>query len=101
MASGTLSLADHRLGHGPGRLHHKLLAEKDLFEVVMVPGGSKAFVLDAQLERVVVFQQAQGCSTENTEVRVGVAATQARLVFLKRHVELPMQAILDRPMIWV
>ena len=34
----------------PGRLHHKSLAEKDFFEIGLIPTGGKAFVLDADVE---------------------------------------------------
>ncbi len=34
-------------GHAAGRLHHKLLSEQHLLEIVLVPGGCESLVLDA------------------------------------------------------
>ncbi len=81
----------------PGRLHHKSCSEQDFFEVVFVPAGGEAFVLDADLAVWFVLQQAQRGAAEDAEVGVGVAFADAALVFLKRHVELPVQTVLDPP----
>jgi hypothetical protein len=69
-----------------------------LLQVGIIPAGGEAFVFYTDLQRVVVFQQAQSCSTKDAEVGVSMTATQTRLILLKCYVELPMQAILDRPM---
>src|SRR3972149_6558625 len=47
--------------------------------------------------RTVVLQQAQGHATKDAKIRVGVSLPNSRLVFAKCYIELPMQAILDRP----
>ena len=44
-----------------------------------------------------VLQQAQRGAAEDAEVRVRVAFADAALVFLKRHIELPVQTVLDSP----
>jgi hypothetical protein len=64
-----------------------------LLQVGIIPTGSKTFVFYTNLERVVVFQQAQGRAAKDAEVGVSVAATQARLILLEGYIELPMQAI--------
>jgi len=84
--------------YSAGRLHDNSLSEQHLLQVGVVPSRGEAFVLDADLERVVVLQQAQRRPTEDAEVRVGMAPAQAGLVFLKRDVELPMQTVFDGPM---
>lgn len=81
----------------PGRLRHKLPAEQDFCEVVVVSGGGEAFVFEAKLLRVEVLQEAQGGAAQAAEVGVGVANSHAAPVFLKGRVELPMQRVLDRP----
>ena len=40
----------------PGRLHHNLRTEQDLREVAVVPASGEAFVLDTNLEGVVVLE---------------------------------------------
>ena len=45
----------------------------------------------------VFFSRLSAVAAEDAEVRVGVSLADAALVFLKRHVELPMQTVLDRP----
>jgi len=55
---GVLGL-DGRAPCAAGRLHHKSLPEEDLFEVGGIPTGGEAFVLHAELQRVVVLQEAQ------------------------------------------
>jgi hypothetical protein len=57
----------------PGGSHHKSLSEEHLFEVGVIPTGSEALVLYADLQRVVVLQQAQRCPAQDTEVGVGMA----------------------------
>lgn len=59
----------------PGRLHRKSFSEQDLFQVGVVPTGGETLVLDADLQRVVVLQQAQRGATEDAEVGVGMAKT--------------------------
>jgi hypothetical protein len=94
------------LGHPPairelakhaGRLHHKSFSEEDLFQVGVIPASDKVFVLHADLQRVVVLQQAQRRATEDAEVGVGMAKPHAGLILLERHIELPMQLVFDRP----
>ena len=60
-----------------GRLHVKSLSEQDLLQVRVVPTGGAAFVLHADLDRLVILQQAQRRTTEDAEVRVGMPAAQA------------------------
>ncbi len=60
-----------------GRLHHKSLSEQHLLQVGVVPTGGEAFVLHADLQRVIVLQKAQRRATEDAEVGVGVAKTNA------------------------
>lgn len=81
----------------PGRLHHKSRSDKDLFEVGFVPAGGEAFVLDPNLERGFVLEHRQRGPAEDAKVRVRVAFADTALVFLKCHVELPMQAVLNAP----
>ena len=38
-----------RWGADPGRLHHKLCPKEDFQQVVVVPTGAEAFILDAAL----------------------------------------------------
>lgn len=64
-------------------------------EVVIVPGGVEAFVFDSELLGVVVFQKAQCGTADQAEVGRGVAFAKAGLVFLKGHLQLPMQLVLD------
>ena len=59
-----------------GRLHHKSLSEEDLFEVGVVPTGGEAFVLHADLRRVIALQEAQRRAAEDAGVGVRVAKTQ-------------------------
>ena len=63
----------------------------------MVPAGREAFVLQADLQGAVVFQQAQRGAAEDAEVGIGVALAKAGLVLAKRHVELPVQSVFNRP----
>ncbi len=56
----------------PGRLHHNSPPAEDLFEVLIVPSGGEAFVLDSNLQRVIVLEQAEGRAAEAAEVRVGM-----------------------------
>ena len=42
----------------PGRLHVKLLSHQNFFEIGFIPGGEQAFVLDADLLRGFVLEQA-------------------------------------------
>ena len=56
--------------------------------MVVVPIGGEALVLDADLQRVIVFQEAQGRATQDAEVGVGMAPTQTTLILLERHIEL-------------
>jgi len=51
----VLQLIDGQSEAEPGRLHHKLLSEEDLLQVGVVPTCGEAFVLDADLEHVVVL----------------------------------------------
>ena len=55
-----------------GRLHHNSPPAEDLFEVLIVPSGGEAFVLDSNLQRVIVLEQAEGRAAEAAEVRVGM-----------------------------
>ena len=71
--------------------------EEDLQEVAVVPGSVEAFVFDTELFGVVVFEKAQGGAAHQAEVGGSVAFAEAGLVFLKRHVQLPMQLVLDAP----
>ena len=66
-------------------------------EVVIVVGGDEAFVFDSEFLCVVVFEQAQSGSAEQAEVGGRVTFAETGLVFLKRHVQLPMQLVLDAP----
>lgn len=72
-----------------GRLHDKSLRKQHLLQVGVIPAGSEAFVLHADLERLIVLQQAQRRTPKDAEVRVGMSATEARLIFAERYVELP------------
>ena len=60
-------------------------------------GGVEAFVFDSELLRVVVFEQAQRGAAKQAEVGGGVTFAQVGLIFLERHIELPMPFVLDRP----
>ncbi len=60
------------LGRQTGRLHHNSPPAEDLFEVLIVPSGGEAFVLDSNLQRVIVLEQAEGRAAEAAEVRVGM-----------------------------
>ncbi len=71
--------------------------EEDLQEILVVPGSIEAFVFDSELFGVVVFEKAQGGAAHQAEVGGSVAFAEAGLVFLKRHVQLPMQLVLDAP----
>jgi hypothetical protein len=44
------------------------------------------------------FSRLERRAPKDAEVRVGISATQARLILAERYVELPMKAVLDRPM---
>ena len=79
-------------------MHLKLRFEEDLQKVVVVPSGVEAFVFDSELLGVVVLEQAQRGAAEQAEVAGGVAFAEAGLVFLKGHVELPMQFVFEAPM---
>ncbi len=57
----------------PGRLHHNSSPADDLFEVLIVPSGGEAFVLDSDLQRVIVLEQAEGRAAKAAEVRVGMS----------------------------
>src|SRR5262245_26460572 len=81
-----------------GRSPRNSLPEEGLFEVGIVPGGGEPPVRDPHLQGGVVLQQAQRRAAEDAEVRVGVPLADSALVLLERHVELPMQPVLDRPM---
>ena len=48
-------------------MHVKSFPEQDFFEIAFVPTGGEAFVLDADLERVLVFQQAERRAAEDAE----------------------------------
>lgn len=84
-------------GANSGRLHLKLLSEEHLFQVGVIPTCCETFVLHADLQRMVVLQQTQSGAAEDAEVHIGMASSQAGLIFLQGHVELPMEAVLDRP----
>ena len=81
-----------------GRLHQKSFAEQDFGEIAFVPACDQSFVFDSHAAAVVVFEQAQGRASQAAEVGVGVPLANAALVFLERHIQLPVTAILDRPM---
>jgi hypothetical protein len=65
--------------------------------VVIVPGGAEAFVFHVNLFGLVVFQQAEGRSSRQAEVGVGMPLAHSARIFLKRDVELPVQRIFNAP----
>jgi hypothetical protein len=67
-------------------------------QVVFAYRGVDPFVLDSDLLRGAVFQQAQGRPSEHSEVGGTVAPPDSRLVFRKAYIQLPMKPVLDRPM---
>ena len=69
----------------------------DLCERLVVPGGSFSFFLDAA-GRTVLFDQGERKASEQGEVLRSVVLANATIVLAKRHVEHPMQRILDPPM---
>ena len=89
--------SEKQVNQTPGQLHMKSRTEEDLQEIVLVAGGDESFVFDTDFVGEVVFEQAQSGSAEQAEVGGGVTFAEAGLIFLERHVELPMQLVLDAP----
>ncbi len=83
----------------PGRLHHKSCSHKDFFQIGFIQGGCEAFVLDAYLACQFVLEQAECRASHDAEVRIRMTFTNPALVFLKRHVELPVQTVLNAPVV--
>ena len=71
--------------------------EEDLQEILVVPGGVEAFVFESELFGVIAFQKSQCGSMNQAEVGCRASLAEARLVFLKRHFQLPMQLVFDAP----
>jgi hypothetical protein len=67
----------------------------DVRDVLIIPAASEAFVVAAELERVVVLQQAQRGTVEAAQVGVAVSLSDVALVFLERRVERPIQPVRD------
>ena len=86
-------------GKTSGRLHHKSCSEQHLFEIVVIPAGGEPFRLHSDLLALLVLQQAQGHPADDGEVGVGMPLPDPAPVLAERHVELPMQRVLDGPVI--
>src|SRR5215471_20387411 len=83
----------------PGRSPRKSLPEEHLFQVGIIPGGGEPLVLDPHPQGAVVLQPAEGRAAEDAEVGVGMPLPHPAPVLLERDIELPMQPILDRPVV--
>lgn len=67
-----------------GRLHHKSCSEQHLFQVVVVPASSESLRLHSHLPALLVLQQAQGHSPDDSEVGVGLPSSDATSVFTEK-----------------
>ncbi len=65
----------------------------------MVPAGLFAFGLDADFGSTLLFEQVQGQVSHHRQVLVGVAGSDSAVVFIKGHVQHPMEAVLDAPVL--
>ena len=63
----------------------------------MVPGGDEALVLDAELGGAFLCEKVERDVVEHREVVGGVVLADARLVLVHRHIQHPMQAVLNGP----
>src|SRR5579871_1970220 len=73
-------------------------AREDFFEKRGVQDRFLAFARDASLTRM-LFQQAHRHSSKDGEVLRPVAAADSTPIFVKTHVQLPVQGVLDPPMV--
>ena len=80
-------------------MHHKSCSHKDFFQIGFIQGGCESCVVDAYLACQFVLQQAACRASHDAEVRVRMTFANTALVFLKRHVELPVQMVLNAPVV--
>ena len=73
--------------------------EEQLGEVAVVPGGSQALVLDAELGVLVLFEPRERDVAQHGQVLAGRGVAHTRVILAKGHVEAPMQRILNAPVI--
>ena len=80
--------------------NRELLEEhrEGLEQVIVVPCSLESFVLDAELDRIVLLEEIEGNATEDSEVFCTIPLTQAGLIFSEGEVEHPMETIFDLPM---
>lgn len=82
-----------------GRLQVESCSKQNFGVVVFVEGGGQAFGFHSDLRRVFVLQQRQSPAADEAQVDVGVALADAAQVLAESHVQLPVQAVLDRPVL--
>src|ERR671936_815173 len=80
------------------RFFQNAIGAEGFFEKSGVQGGGEALLRDAVRGRV-CFQKRQGQSAEQGQVLRGVPLLHAVAIFLEVYIELPMQVVLNPPVL--
>ena len=81
----------------PGRSHHTSLSAKHFEDVVIVPACGEAFVFDPDLVGCFVLEHDQSGLSEGAEVDIRMSFADSGMILSERHVQLPVELVLDRP----
>ena len=76
---------------------HLIHRGQHLEQIRFVPASSQALVLDAAFGRLLLLEQVQRNMTQNSEVLSAVAFSDTTVVFPKRDIQHPVQAIFNSP----
>ena len=89
--------ADSYLKDEPGQPHIKLLSHQQLTAIVIIEPSPNALLPDTDF-RILALEKIHRHMPNHSEIMGCITSTNPTLIFTKRHVQSPMQSILNPPM---
>ena len=88
-----------RAGREDAGQGNRILLGEDSKQVIMVPSSLLALGLDADFDVLFLFEQVQGQVSGYRQIAVGVARPDPAPVLIESHVQDPVQAVFDPPVL--